>query len=98
MFVRKDLPFEQIVVQSGHALVESTKHSPYQSDHPSVIICGSKSEHSLQKVVDYLKENDIIQYEFREPDIGNALTAVATAPVNEEQRHLFKKFQLLRIK
>lgn len=97
MFVRKDLPFEQIVVQASHACVESTKHTPYQSDHPSVIVLSAKNEGSLQKAIDFLKENDIIHYAFREPDMGEALTAVATAPLDEDKRILFKKYNLLRV-
>jgi Peptidyl-tRNA hydrolase PTH2 len=97
VFVRKDLSFEQIVVQTGHALVESTKHTPYQSDHPSVIVLSAKNEHSLEKAIDFLKKNDIVYYGFREPDIGNTLTAVATAPINEDKRSLFRKYQLLRM-
>jgi hypothetical protein len=36
--------------------------------------------------------------EFREPDRGNEITAVATAPMKrtKEVRHLFRKYQLLK--
>ena len=97
MFVRRDLSAPQIAVQSCHAVVESTKNDPYQGEHPSVIICGIKTEAELKKVVDYLGKVNIKNFQFREPDIGNELTAVSTCLIEEEQRSLFRKFQLLKI-
>lgn len=97
MFVRTDLSAPQVVVQASHACIESTKHTPYQSDHPSVIVLSAKNEASLQKAIDFLTQNDIIHYAFREPDMANALTAVATVPLTEEKRSLFRKYQLLKM-
>lgn len=97
MFVRRDLCAPQIAVQSCHAVIESTKDSPYQNEHPSVIICGMKSEKELINAVGYLDEKKIRNFQFKEPDIDNELTAVSTCLIEEDQRHLFRKFQLLKI-
>lgn len=78
-------------------MVESTKNDPYQGEHPSVIICGVKSLRELEKVIAYLDEKKIRNFQFREPDIGNELTAVSTCLIEEEQRSLFRKFQLLKM-
>jgi len=50
----------------------------------------------LTKVASSLKLKNIRFKEFREPDIGNQLTAIATEPVYGEQREFFKKYQLWR--
>lgn len=84
-------------MQAGHALVESAKNDPYQGEHPSVIICGVKTLHELEKVIDYLDKKNIKSFPFREPDIDNELTAVSTGLIEEDQRSLFKKFQLLKM-
>ncbi len=97
MFVRRNLSGPQIAVQSCHAVIESTKSNPYQGEHPSVIICGVKTEKDLEKVINYLAEKNIKCFPFREPDIGNQLTAVSTALVEEDQRQLFRKFQLFKM-
>jgi len=66
------------------------------STHPYVIVCGAKSELALTKIASSLKIENIRFREFREPDIGNQLTAIATEPIYGEYRKFFKKFQLLK--
>jgi len=64
--------------------------------HPNVIVLVVKSEHKLLEVAEKLQTLGIIFKEFREPDIGNQMTALATIPLFGENRKFFAKFQLFR--
>lgn len=87
----------QIVVQAGHAILEATKAFVLQNmeDHPSLIVFGVKSEAKLKNLGETIRSHGIQIREFREPDIGNEMTAFATEPVCGEQRQLFAKYTLL---
>lgn len=93
--VRNDLSPAQKAVQSGHALIESTRNFNMNGNHPSVILCVVKSEDKLKSVCKELMDKKIKFSEFREPDIGNQLTAIASEPLRGESRDAFKRFQLL---
>lgn len=97
ILVRNDLSPAQKAVQSGHAIIEATRnYLTKDSNHPSVIICVVKSEAKLQKCCEELSERGIQFKEFREPDIGNQLTAIASKPLFGKDRDAFKRFQLLK--
>lgn len=95
MIVRNDLSASQICVQSCHAVIEATRNFNMNGEHPSVIICVVKSEDKLQKITQELSQKKIKFSEFREPDIGNQLTAIASEPLRGNDREAFKRFQLL---
>ena len=96
--IRRDLCAAQQVVQSIHAAIEASwyYHKFGESNHPSVIVLGFKSEDSLNKFKEFASNKTFDLKEFREPDRNNELTSVAVYPVNEEQKHLFKKYKLLK--
>jgi len=110
VIVRTDLSAPQIAVQSCHAVIEMMKShvenevlssymgcgTRHPKEHPSVIICGVKSLVKLENTIDKLYNEDICFHEFREPDIGNELTAIATPPIYGDERKFFRKYQLLK--
>ncbi len=100
VFVREDLSAPQQAVQSCHACIEaaSTFSINKLHDHPSVIICGAKNEDRLHHIKKYLIDNGIQHVHFYEPDLDNELTSIATEPLFGDQRKLFRKFQLIRVK
>lgn len=70
---------------------------PQDAEHPSVILLGVKTEAKLKECADKLRDAGFRTKEFREPDIGDQLTAVATEPICcPERRKFFKKYQLLK--
>lgn len=97
-FVRRDLSQPQIAVQSSHACIDACKLFDFASlsEHPSVIMLGVKTETQLENVCKRLEKQGIRFASFREPDIGDQLTSVCTEPVSQEQRAIFKKYQLLK--
>ncbi len=93
VFVRLDLTHPQQVVQACHACLGLTRPV---DEVPSVIVIGIKSEEKLKGVIEYLKSINLDFSEFREPDLDNQLTAVATEPVREADKGLFRRYQLLK--
>lgn len=82
-------------MQSCHACIEAAKEFGLQ-EHPSVILLGAKNLNKIERAIKYLGTNGIKHVVFREPDIGDEITAVATSPVNGDKREVFRKYQLLR--
>ena len=97
ILVRKDLSARQQAVQSCHAAIESARNfiTPGE-EHPSTIICHIKSEDKLLMCAEELKEKGIDFQMFREPDIGNQATALASRPLRGEERKAFSRFQLMQ--
>ena len=100
VFVRNDLSYAQKAVQSAHAAVEACRwYLDEDLPHPSIIILVVKNEAKLKKVEEEIKnmEGGVFHYEaFREPDMGNEMTAIATGPLYGDQRDMFKRYQLLK--
>jgi len=87
-----------MIVQSCHAAIEVARnHIPASLEHPSVILCGVKTEAHLQKIQSDLTDQGITTFPFREPDRNNELTAFATSLIDEADKRLFRKYQLLQV-
>ena len=92
VLVRRDLPMSQQVVQSGHAIAEWLLKGPKTKwDNGTLIILGVSSQRQLKSWKHYLEMNDIPHKEFREPDIGDQPTALATVHTGE----IFRRLSLL---
>lgn len=97
MFVRKDLTPSQIAVQSCHAAIEAARNGLIPSDieHPHLVLIGCQNLPALLKVRSKLRTLKIHHKDFIEPDIGNQVTAIATAPLSGDSRKHFKQYTLL---
>jgi peptidyl-tRNA hydrolase len=79
---RKDLNPGQQAVQSGHAALDFTFQHPGQAAewHKSsnfLIYLSVNNEQELSVLSEKLKLSGVKVTEFREPDLGNQLTAIA---------------------
>ncbi len=80
-----DLPTGYQVPQTAHAAMEFAALYPeewrewYRTSN-SVIVLNTPNELKLYEFAEKLKKNNIKFAEFREPDIGNELTAIAICP------------------
>jgi len=90
VLVRKDLPESYRAVQAGHAVAEWLLYDRSWNNE-TLIYLGVPNEFSLQRWVDKLNRKRINWIGFREPDIGNQLTAIAS--VNDGK--VFKNLDLL---
>lgn len=96
-FVRRDLSHSQQAVQACHACIEVARSLILPCDeHPHLVLCGIKSEQGLWAVLCRLQSLGIACRPFRDSDLGNELTALATEPVRADQRRHFRRYQCLR--
>ncbi len=95
--VREDLSLPQQAVQAIHAAIEATRTflSPEET-HPHVVLCTVPSEQALMRAMHRLSARDIQFKHFIEPDIGNEITALATAPLSGQDRKAFSNYPLLK--
>lgn len=97
IIVREDLSKPQQIVQSSHAAIEAARfYLTENSKHPFVIVCGIPSEEYFQEIFQYLECKSIKFQIFREPDIGNKITAIATQPLDRYRKKVMSKFQLIK--
>jgi hypothetical protein len=96
VIVPKDLNPVQQCIQGTHAASELFNNYDYH--HGSIIYVVVKSEDKLKLVIEELLERGIHCTIFREPDLGNRITSVATEPLgdDDERRSYLKKFMLLK--
>ena len=92
--LRSDLSRPQQSVQASHAAIEAARRflNSY-SEHPSIIVLNMKDEKAIRK----FRDNCPVEFaEFREPNIENQLTAIATCAIFGDQRNYFRKYQLIK--
>lgn len=93
VIVRNDIPNAAKTVQSIHAAVETFVTEDYK--HSSIVCVVVKNEYKLKKVIGELLDLGINFKIFREPLLGNTITAIATETLEGESRKYLQKFQLL---
>jgi len=79
VIVRKDLNDSQRAVQAGHAVAEFLLRGPSTEwKNGTLVYLGVDDLFQLEKLKYQLIINDISFVEFKEPDIDNETTAIAT--------------------
>lgn len=78
ILVRKDLTTSQQAVQGGHALAEFLLNYQQNWNNSTLIYLGVKSELQLRKWVYKLNQLNIDLAIWKEPDMSNQITAIAT--------------------
>ncbi len=86
---------EQITVQACHACHHAGFRFLKSADVPNLVVCTVYNELELLDWLDKIKSKNIPIHQFREPDLDNSLTAVATAPMSNGQRKIFRPLPLL---
>lgn len=90
VLIRKDLPTSYIAVQAGHAVAKWLLHDQ-RWQNETLVYLGVENEQELLHWKDKLDFKDMNYIEFREPDIKNQLTAIATLGNDK----VFKNIKLL---
>jgi hypothetical protein len=72
----KDLPVEQIVVQTAHAGIELARKGliPQHLDHPHLVVVGIDHEQKLHRTLEKIRGLGVECVPFIEPDRDNQLT------------------------
>lgn len=77
--MRNDLSNSQMAVQAGHAVASYLLHSHFSRwQNETLIYLGVKGLSQLEKLKYKLDLEDIKYIEFREPDLNNEVTAIAS--------------------
>ena len=99
VFIRMDLSAEQQMVQVAHAAAEASRHF-YRPEHgiASLIVLSVANSAALYKAQDYLDRRGLENTVFFEPDWDMGHSALATRPVLDEERPLFRAWQLWRLR
>ena len=97
VIIRKDISPAQQVVQACHASIEACWRRHLDDlPHPSVIVLMVKDEKKLKKLETELFNAGHIHYEvFREPNMNNEITAIATGQT-EGRLDILKRYCLLK--
>lgn len=82
------------MVQASHAAYEAGKHDSADGETKSLVLCQTDSEASLLRQAAHLDARGVPHVLFREPDIDNQATALATLPLTERQRKRLSKWKL----
>lgn len=98
VFVRTDIPVEQIIVQSCHAALEAGIKFGTKSNTPnSLIVIGVKNKYQLEKAYNHITDKFKTE-KFYEPSWDYGFTAFATESIQDLDRSCLKKYQLWRHK
>ena len=97
--VREDLQPGYKCVQSAHALadfaVKFTNEFKQWQMGSNYLCCLEASESKINRLIEKLDYLEIKYEIFREPDIGNQMTALAVEAISREQhKKLFKNLKL----
>ncbi len=84
------------IVQTNHATFDMAYTLTQSADPstPSIVLIGVPDKKALHKVIQKLKLNRIEFSEFHESDDDLGLTAVATIPLDEDQRAVLQNYKL----
>ncbi len=96
IFVRNDLSYSQKVVQSCHAALEATRQFVNNDERYKIVVLAAKSEPKLMSIMMEAGGKGIKTTYFTEPDMDFQVTAVATEPLDDEQRKVFQRYKLLQ--
>lgn len=95
VFVRNDLSYSQKVVQTAHAVLESTRAYIEDDNRYKIVVFGAKSEAKLKAIMEEAASHEIRTVAFTEPDMQYQTTAIATEPLCDEKRTVFARYKLL---
>ena len=91
VLVRRNLSIPQQAVQAGHAVAELVLQDKSKGWNGTLVYLGVEDENILSRWKSKLNICEKSFVEFREPDIGNQLTAVACV----DDGKMFSKLKLL---
>ena len=101
MFVKQDMSREQQMVQCGHVsmvLGQKVPSTKYDAHQLHFIVFGVPDEVSLHRKMAFLTYKKVKYVQFVEPDMGNAITAIACLPMKKSyamRKRLFDEDTLL---
>lgn len=91
------MPQPHLTVQVAHAAIAATNtYGQPNKTHPHLVVCTVSDERELAETFERLKSQRVPCCGIYEPDMGDSLTAVATAPLHGAARRPLQWLRLLR--
>lgn len=81
-------------MQASHAAYEAGQHGSPDDETKSLVLCQTDSEAHLVSEAARLEARGIPHIIFREPNLDNQATAIATLPLNGSQRKKLSAWKL----
>ena len=98
VLTRTDLTLPQQLCQTAHAAYEAALHlTEPTNDIHHIVICRISNETKLLKAQHYIEQKGIRTTLFREPDLDNQATALATEPIAASDRRKLSKYRLWEV-
>jgi hypothetical protein len=94
VFVRQDLGLAHQLVQSNHATFHLARLTNPDPEIPNLIVIGVPNEATLGRVRAKLEIAQLPHYVWTEPDEDMGVTAIATGPLDEQERVVLKNYRL----
>lgn len=94
MVVREDLTPPQQICQAVHAAYESGIRYGNKESVSSVVVVTVPNEEELIRTKERLDRKRIDSYIFKEPDLGDQATALATEPLERARKKHFYGYPL----
>lgn len=96
-FVRTDFDLVDQMLDFGHAVERLAILTAYSSDGiPNMVLIGLPHEKSMKRALRYIESLGLAHFDWKDPDKGDELRAVAVGPVGPELKHLLTKYVLYR--
>lgn len=95
VFVRQDLTLAEQLVHAAHAAYHMGNLFPEELQGlPSIVVVGTPHPKAFDKVIRRLAENGIAHYVWSDPDTSYGPTAIATEPLNSEEKLCLANYRL----
>ena len=95
VFVRKDIPIADQIVQVGHVCLEAgTRFGRSKEPSPYMVLLEVADVRHLQQTKEFLKDSGISFEIFFEPDNNMGETAICTEYLDSQAKKIFKKYKL----
>lgn len=82
-------------MQTTHAALAAAHAFGTPTVHPNLVVCAVPDEDALLSAFERLKEKGVPCCLWREEDLGDEATGVATAPLRGKARKVLKRYRLL---
>lgn len=84
-------------MQAAHAVLQSAYvDRELPPTHPNIIVVGVDNEAELLTASQLLEDKNIKHVLFREPDLGDCATAIATFAIfSSKDRRIFRHYKLI---
>jgi hypothetical protein len=96
VFVRQDIPLAQQLVQASHAAFHMGLELPNEAGIPFMCVIGMPNLSAMNRVLAKLDSYSIRHHAFTDVDVEEGFTAIATIPLNAEQKIPLANYRLWR--